>query len=84
MEAYVLTSGTFVVVAVRPFALLLEGTGFEIVQTNHSAIVETYAIFCNNSFQIARNISSLITSGNTNAFSKQHCLIYAHRKILFI
>ena len=58
------------VVAMRPFVFLQEGTGFEIVQTNHSAIVETYAIFCNNSFQIARNISSLIISGNTDAFSK--------------
>ena len=44
-----------------------KGSGFEIVQTNHPPIVEPYAIFCNNSFEIARNISSLIIIGNTDA-----------------
>ena len=48
------------------FVFLQEGTGFEIGQTNHLSIAETYVT----SFQIARNISSLIISGNTDAFSK--------------
>ena len=72
METYVLASETFVVVPMGLLVLLLEGTGFEImpVQTNYSPTVESYAIFCNNSFQIARNISLLIISGNTDAFIK--------------
>ena len=78
METYFLTSGTFVVVAMGLLVLLQKGSGFEIVQTNHSPIVETYAIFCNNSFEIARNISSLIIIGNTDAFSKWSCINSAH------
>ena len=70
IKTYFLTSGTFVVVAMGSLVLLQKGLGLEIVQTNHPPIVEICAIFCNNSFEIVRNISSLIIIGNTDAFSK--------------
>ena len=60
----------FVVVAMGSLVLLQKGLGLETVQTNHPPIGEIYAIFCNNSFEIVRNISSLIIIGNTDAFSK--------------